>query len=63
MLAGGHNIPTPYSITYLSLVSRDSVRIDLIIYALNDLKVLACDIHNAYITTKFREKIWTVVET
>jgi len=40
-------------------VSRDSVRIALTIAALNDLKVLSCDIQNAYLTAKCREKIYT----
>ena len=26
--------------------------------ALNDLKVLSCDIQNAYLTAKYREKTW-----
>ena len=30
------------------------------IAALNDLKVLACNIKNAYLTAKCREKIWTI---
>ena len=40
-------------------MSRDSVRISLTIAALNNLDVLACDIHNAYLTAQCREKIWT----
>jgi hypothetical protein len=32
----------------------------LTIAALNDLKVMACDIQNAYHTADCREKIWTV---
>jgi Reverse transcriptase (RNA-dependent DNA polymerase) len=35
------------------------VRIALTIAALNDLKVMACDIQNAYLTADCREKIWT----
>ena len=60
MVAGGHTTSTPPSITYSSVVSRDSVRIALTIAALNDLKVLGCDIQNAYLTAKCREKIWTI---
>ena len=44
MVAGGHTTETPAALTYASVVSRDSVRIALTIAALNDLKVLACDI-------------------
>ena len=40
----------PTSITYSSVVSRDSVRIALTIAALNGLDILAFDIHNAYLT-------------
>ena len=60
LVAGGHTTVTPAALTYASVVSRDSVRITLTIAALNDLKVLACDIQNAYLTAKCREKIWTV---
>ena len=60
MVAGGHVTTAPASITYSSVVSRDSVRIALTIAALNDLQVLACDIQNAYLTAKCREKVWTI---
>ena len=59
MVAGGHTTEAPSSITYSSVVSRDSVRISLTIAALNNLDVLACDIQNAYLTAQCREKIWT----
>jgi hypothetical protein len=59
MVAGGHTTETPAVLTYSSVVSRDSVRIALTIAALNDLSVLSCDIQNAYLTAKCREKIWT----
>jgi hypothetical protein len=51
---------TPSSLTYSSVVSRDSVRIALLIAALNDLNVMACDIQNAYLTAPCREKICTI---
>ena len=35
--------------------------ITLKITSLNALKVLVCDIQYAYLTAKFREKIWTMV--
>ena len=50
---------TPNTLTYSSVVSRDSVRIALTIAALNELSVMACDIQNAYSTANCREKIWT----
>ena len=42
----GYTTNVPASITYLSLVSRDSVLITLKIAALNGLDILACDIQN-----------------
>jgi hypothetical protein len=56
LVADGHKTATPATITYSSVVSRDSVRIALTIAALNDLKILACDILNAYLTAPCREK-------
>ena len=57
-LVGRGNMTTaPASITYSSVVSRDSVRIALTIAALNDLDILACDIQNAYFMVVCREKI------
>ena len=58
-VAGGHTTETPMSLTYSSVVSRDSVRIILLAVALNRLQVMACDIQNAYLTANCHEKIWT----
>ena len=58
-VAGGHTTDAPSTLTYASVVSRDSVRIALTIAALNELKVMVCDIQNAYLTADCREKIWT----
>ena len=60
LVAGGHKTEAPASITYSSVVSRDSVRIALLIAALNELDVLSCDIQNAYLTAPCREKVYTV---
>ena len=60
LVAGGHTTDAPSSLTYSSVVSRDSVRLALTIAALNDLDVLGCDIQNAYISAPCREKIYTV---
>jgi hypothetical protein len=59
LVAGGHTTDVPSTLTYASVVSRDSVRIALTIAALNKLQVLACDIQNAYLTADCRELIWT----
>ena len=60
MVAGGHKTQTPNTITYSSVVSRDSVRIALTLAALNGLSILGCDIQNAYLTAPCRENIWTI---
>ena len=57
-VAGGHMTETPSSITYSSVVLRDSVRLAFLIAGLNDLDVLAGDVTNAYLNAKCREKIW-----
>ena len=59
-VAGGHLTETPASITYSSVVSRDSVRLAFLIAALNDLKILACDVGNAYLNAPCREKVWFI---
>ena len=46
-VAGGHTTEAPTSITYSSVVSRDSVRIGFLIAALND----------SYLNAPCREKI------
>ena len=60
MMAGGHTTTAPAGMTYSSVVSGNSMRIALTIAALNDIEVMACDINNAYLTSKFQEKIWTI---
>ena len=59
LVADGHKTDAPSSITYSSVVSRDSVRLAFTIAALNDLEVMACDIGNAYLNAPCREKLWT----
>jgi hypothetical protein len=59
-MAGGHRTETPTTLTYASVVSRETVCIALMIAALNDLQVKASDIQNAYLTAPVTEKIWTV---
>ena len=59
LVAGGHTTDALATLTYLSVVSCDSVQIALTIVALNGLEVMACDIQNAYLTADCCEKIWT----
>ena len=60
LVANGNETETPASLTYSSVVSRDSVRIALLMASLNELEVLACDIQNAYLTADCREKIYII---
>ena len=57
-VAGGHTTEPPTSITYSSVVSRESVRIAFLLASLLNLQALAADIGNAYINAPCREKIW-----
>jgi hypothetical protein len=47
------------TITYASVVSRETVRLALTIASLNDLEVKVGDVMNAYITAPVKEKVWT----
>ena len=58
LVAGGDMTGLPSSSTYLSVVTRESVRIAFLIAGLNDLDVLACDIGKAYLNAPCREKVW-----
>ena len=57
-VAGGHMTDPPASMTYSSVVSRETVRIALLLAALNDLDVCAADIGNAYLNAPCKEQIW-----
>ena len=54
----GHKIETPNSKTYSSVVSRDFVRIMLMIAALNNLEIEGAGIENFYLIAPCREKVW-----
>ena len=58
LVAGGHkNKEIPAYATYSSVVSRESVRLGLLIAALDGLDILAADISNAYLNAPCREKV------
>ena len=48
---------TTADITYASVVSRESVRLSLMLAALNALEVKCSDLMNAYITAPITEKV------
>jgi hypothetical protein len=60
LVAGGHVTDPPVSITFSSVVSRESVRIAFLIAALNDLNKLAADIENEYLNAPTDEKVYTI---
>ena len=57
-VGGGHLTQVSPSLSYSSVVSRDSVRIMFLIAALNDLEIKMCDIGNAYLNAETRERVW-----
>ena len=59
-MAGGHQTDPPKDMTYLSVISRDSIRIALLVTTLNDLNVLAADIQNAYLNAPTSKKVHTI---
>ena len=61
VVAGGHMTDTPAAITYAIVVLRESVRLALMLAALNALEVKCGDVMNAYITTPITEKVWTIL--
>ena len=56
-------VEAPKSLTYLSTVSRESVRIALTSATFNDLEVKTSDIQNAYLTAPCSEKVHTTLGT
>ena len=58
LVSGGHVTEPAATIPYASVVSRETVRIDLKLAALNQLPVKVAYIQNAYITDPVTEKIW-----
>jgi hypothetical protein len=61
LVAGGHRTEAPATITYASVVSRETVCLALSIATLNDLQVKVGDVLNAYIMAPVTEKVWTVL--
>lgn len=57
-VASGNLTDPPSTMTYASVVSRESVRIAFLIAAMNGLDILAGDIGNAYLNAETEEKIW-----
>jgi hypothetical protein len=56
LVAGGHLTDPLSCLTYSSVVSRESVRITFLIYAINGYDVIAADVQNAYVQATSLEK-------
>ena len=61
MVADGHITNTPLTITYASVISCETLIIDLTMAALHDLSVKTADITNAYIKAPCGEKVYTIL--
>jgi len=57
----GNMTEAPKTLTYASVMSRESVRIALTLADLNDLEVKSADIKNAYLTASVTKKIWKIL--
>jgi hypothetical protein len=60
-VAGGHLTQAPATITYASVVSRETVHLALTFASLNDLEVKVGNVLNACITTPVKEKVWAIL--
>jgi hypothetical protein len=61
LVDGGHLTKAPATITYASVVSRETVHLALTFASLNDLEVKVGNVLNAYITAPVKEKVWTIL--
>jgi hypothetical protein len=61
IVAGGHMTKAPATITYASVVSCETVRIALLMTALNELNVKVKYVLNTYITAPITKKVWTIL--
>ena len=59
LVTGGHITKAQATTMYASIVLRETVRIDLMIAALNDLEIKLGYILNVYIQAPVTEKVWT----
>eukprot|EP00957_Ditylum_brightwellii_P151422 11531608-Ditylum_brightwellii.AAC.1 len=57
-VAGRHTTEAPAAMIFSSAVSRGSIRLTFLIAGLNNLDFISCNLQNAYLNAKHREKIW-----
>ena len=60
LVAREHWNKAPATITYASVVSRETIRITLLMAAINYLEVKVGDVLNAYITAPVTKKVWVL---
>ena len=61
LVTGGHMTAAPATIMYAWVVSRETVRIALMIAVLNDLEKKLSDIFNAYVQAPLTDNVWTTL--
>ena len=59
-VAEGYRTSTPPGVIYSSVLRKDSVRILLMIAALNDIDVLGADVKNEFLNAPCKEKVWLI---
>jgi hypothetical protein len=60
LVAGGHRTKPPETLTYASVVSRDSVRLAFLIAKMNGLEMIMTDIGSAYLNAECSEKYYAI---
>jgi hypothetical protein len=60
-VAGGHWTNPPKALTYLSVVSRESMGVAMLVAGLNELDIQMIDIGNAYLNAPTTEKCYVIV--
>ena len=61
MVAGGHITDVPQTITYASVVSRETTSVALTMVALNNMRAKTAGIMNDYIRVTCGEEIYTIL--
>ena len=61
LLAGGHATKALATITYASIMSRETIWITLLLAVLNDVDIWAANVLDAYITVPCHKKISTTL--
>ena len=60
LVSGGHLAPDPIHNIYSGVVSRRPLRLTIFLAKLNNIKVWAADIGNAYLEATTKEKVYII---